>query len=156
MAQRLEGKRALVTAAAQGMGRATAEAFAAEGAEVIATDVNLDRLQSLGSLDGCRIRKLDVTQPSQIQSLVTETGALDVLFNCAGYVADGTILDCDQNEWDFSFSINVTSMYHIIRSFLPAMVTRGQGSIINMASAVSSVKGVPNRFAYGKIGRAHV
>lgn len=149
MAKRLEGKRALVTAAAQGMGRATAEAFAAEGAHVIATDIDLGLLEPLASLPNCQVRQLDVTKPTQIQRLVTELGAIDVLFNCAGYVADGAILDCDQDDWDYSLSINLTSMYHMIRSFLPAMLAQERGSIINMASAVSSIKGVPNRFVYG-------
>lgn len=149
MTKRLEGKRALITAAAHGMGHATAVAFAAEGAHVIATDIDLEGLQALVNVPNCEIRQLDVTKPAQIQKLVSELGAVDILFNCAGYVADGTILDCDQEEWDFSFGINVTSMYHMIRSFLPAMLAQGQGSIINMASAVSSIKGVPNRFVYG-------
>lgn len=149
MTNRLEGKRALVTAAAQGMGRATAEAFAAEGAHVIATDIDLELLQPLASLPRCELRQLDVTKPAQIQKLVTELGAVDILFNCAGYVADGTILDCDQDDWEFSVGVNLTSMYHMIRSFLPGMLAQGQGSIINMASAVSSIKGVPNRFVYG-------
>lgn len=149
MTERLKGKRALITAAAQGMGRATAEAFAAEGARVIATDIDLEGLQALASVPNCEIRQLDVTKPAQIQKLVSELGAVDILFNCAGYVADGTILDCDQDDWDFSLGINVTSMYHMIRSFLPAMLAQGHGSIINMASAVSSIKGVPNRFVYG-------
>jgi len=148
MTERLEGKRALVTAAAQGMGRATALAFAAEGAQVIATDIDMTRLKSLNDVPGCDIRLLDVTQPAQIQSLVTDIGAVDVLFNCAGYVSTGSILDCDQDEWDTSFRVNVTSMYHMIRSFLPAMLAQGYGNIINMASAVSSIKGVPDRFAY--------
>ncbi|HLU14589.1 MAG TPA: SDR family oxidoreductase [Burkholderiaceae bacterium] len=149
MTNRLEGKRALVTAAAQGMGRATAIAFAAEGAQVFATDLDFDRLKSLNDVPGCEIRLLDVTKPAQIQALVTDIGGVDVLFNCAGYVSSGTILDCDQDEWDLSFRVNVTSMYHMVRSFLPAMLAQGYGNIINMASAVSSIKGVPNRFAYG-------
>lgn len=149
MSNRLQGKRALITAAAQGMGRAAAEAFAREGAQVIATDINLSRLESLEKTDGSIIRKLDVTRPDQIQALANETGPIDILFNCAGYVADGTILDCEQDSWDFSFSLNVTSMYHMIRAFLPGMIDQGHASIINMASAVSSIKGVPNRFVYG-------
>lgn len=149
MTERLQGKRALITAAAQGMGRAAAEVFATEGAHVIATDIDLERLEELHNIHNCEIHELDVTRPAQIQSLVTRTGAIDVLFNCAGHVADGSVLDCDQNEWDKSFSINVTSMYHMIRSFLPGMLAQGHGSIINMASAVSSIRGTSNRFAYG-------
>lgn len=149
MTNRLEGKRALVTAAAQGMGRATALAFAAEGAQVVATDIDTERLKSLNDVPGCETRTLDVTKPAQIQALVTDIGGVDVLFNCAGYVSSGSILDCDQDEWDLSFRINVTSMYHMIRSFLPAMLAQGHGNIINMGSTVSSIKGVPDRFAYG-------
>lgn len=146
MTRRLEGKRALITAAAQGMGRATAEAFIAEGAQVIATDINLS---ILASLQGCTTRELDVTDAAQIHALAQEIGTIDILFNCAGYVADGTVLDCTQDEWNRSFAINVTSMYHTIQAFLPGMLEQGHGCIINMASAVSSVKGVPNRFIYG-------
>src|SRR5690625_2311078 len=149
MAKRLEGKRALVTEAAQGMGRATVEAFSAEGAYIIATDHDLNQLEPLSDIPNCEVRQLDVTKPAQTQSLVTDVGAIDILFNCAGYVADGTILDCDQDDWDFSIGMNLTSMYHMIRSFLPSMLAQEQGSIINVASTISSIKGVPNRFAYG-------
>ena len=146
MANRLQGKIALVTAAAQGIGRATAELFAQEGADVIATDINAELL---ASLKGCRTFKLDVTRSEDIAALAAEVGGIDVLFNCAGYVHDGSILECDRKAWDFSFALNVTAGYEMIRAFLPGMLARGQGSIINMSSAASSVKGVPNRFAYG-------
>lgn len=148
MSGRLAGKTALVTAAAQGIGRATAEAFAREGAKVVATDVNDKALASLpAAIDK---RRLDVTDAKAIEALARELGALDVLFNCAGYVHQGTILDCAEKDWDFSFALNVRSMYLVIRAFLPAMLASGQGgSIINMSSVVSSLKGAPNRFAYG-------
>ncbi|HVO16940.1 MAG TPA: SDR family oxidoreductase [Alphaproteobacteria bacterium] len=148
MSGRLAGKRALVTAAAQGIGRATAEAFAREGARVIATDVNDNGLASLPS--AVAKHHLDVTDAKAIEALARELGALDVLFNCAGYVHQGTILDCAEKDWDFSFTLNVRSMYLVIRAFLPAMLASGRGgSIINMSSVVSSLKGAPNRFAYG-------
>lgn len=146
MAGRLAGKTALITAAAQGIGRATAELFAREGATVIATDINQELLSGL---QGCQVFKLDVTRSDDIAALAAEVGAIDVLFNCAGYVHDGNILNCDRQAWDFSFALNVTASYEMVRAFLPGMLARGQGSIINMASAASSVKGVPNRFVYG-------
>lgn len=147
---RLSGKTALVTAAAQGIGRATALAFAREGADVIATDVNLEKLSELEGTGGLKVRALDVLDTQAIQSLASELGAVDVLVNCAGYVHHGTILECGEKDWDFSFDLNVRSMYRIIRAFLPAMLERGQGgSIVNIASVASSVKGIPNRFVYG-------
>lgn len=146
MAGRLAGKIALVTAAGQGIGRATAEQFAAQGAQVIATDINESLLTDLA---GCQTRRLDVTKPAEIAALAAELGGIDVLFNCAGYVHDGSILDCDLDAWNFSVDLNVTAMYHMIRAFLPGMLQRPQGSIINMSSAASSIKGVPNRFVYG-------
>ncbi len=146
MAARLAGKTALVTAAGQGIGRATVEAFIAEGARVIATDIN-EHL--LNGLDGCERYHLDVTDPVEIAALARELETINVLFNCAGYVHDGSILDCDLNAWNFSMDLNVSSMYHMIRAFLPGMLEKGQGSIINMSSAASSIKGVPNRFVYG-------
>ena len=145
---RLEGKTAVITAAGQGIGRASAVACAAEGASVIATDINPDTLQSLGSEIGCRTEVLDVTDQSAIDAFAAKTGAIDVLFNCAGYVHSGTILDCQKDAWDRSFSINVDSQYYMCRAFLPLMLESGGGSIINMSSVASSVKGVPNRFAY--------
>jgi 2-keto-3-deoxy-L-fuconate dehydrogenase len=147
---RLSGKTVLVTAAAQGIGRATALAFAREGADVIATDVNLEKLSELEGTQGLKVRALDVLDTQAIQSLASELGAVDALVNCAGYVHHGTILDCGEKDWDFSFDLNVRSMYRIIRAFLPAMLERGQGgSIVNIASVASSVKGIPNRFVYG-------
>ncbi|MGS0940062.1 SDR family oxidoreductase [Pseudomonas luteola] len=139
------GKRVLVTAAAQGIGRASVLAFAEAGADVIAVDINAT---ALAELPNVRTHVLDVTQPDAIQALASELGAIDVLFNCAGYVHSGTILDCDEEAWKFSFDLNVTAMYRMIRAFLPAMIENGGGSIINMSSVASSVKGVPNRFAY--------
>jgi 2-keto-3-deoxy-L-fuconate dehydrogenase len=149
MAGRLAGKRALVTAAGQGIGRATALAFAAEGASVLATDIAEDKLASLAD-QLIATRRLDVTEDDAIAALAAELGPVDVLFNCAGFVHHGTILDALPIEWDASFAINVRSMFMTIRAFLPKMLERGGGaSIINMASTVSSLKGAPNRCVYG-------
>lgn len=144
--KRLEGKTALVTAAAQGIGRASAELFAAEGARVIATDINVN---ALSELVGCETRKLDVLNSEEVVALSKDIGGIDILFNCAGYVHSGTILECDEQDWNFSFDLNVTSMYRMIRTFLPGMIAKGGGSIITMSSVASSIKGAPNRFAYG-------
>ena len=144
--KRLAGKTALITAAAQGIGRAAAELFASEGARVIATDINLDLLQTL---ENCETRQLNVLDPDAIKALSEEVGPVHILFNCAGYVHNGTILDCAEQDWQFSLDLNVTSMYRMIRAFLPGMLTTGNGSIINMSSVASSIKGAPNRFAYG-------
>jgi 2-keto-3-deoxy-L-fuconate dehydrogenase len=146
MAGRLAGKTAFITAAGQGIGRATALAFAREGARVWATDVNAKGLADLG---GMQTRALDVTDEAAIQKLSGEVGQIDVLFNCAGYVHHGTILDCSVKDWDFSFNLNVKSMYLVSKAFLPGMLKKGGGSIINMSSIASSVKGLPNRFVYG-------
>jgi 2-keto-3-deoxy-L-fuconate dehydrogenase len=143
---RLQGKKALVTAAAQGIGRAAAELFAREGAEVWATDIDLDKVKTAA---GCRAARLDVRDDAAVAALAEEIGPLDVLFNCAGFVHAGTILECGRDAWDFSFDLNVTAMYRTIRAFLPGMLERGGGSIVNMASVASSIKGVPNRFVYG-------
>ena len=150
MTARLKNKRTLITAAGQGIGLSTALAFANEGAEVVATDINPDTLNSL-SKENPRIetRLLDVTKPEEIQQAAEETGPIDVLFNCAGFVHHGTILDCEENDWEFSFNLNVRSMYRMIRAFLPAMLEAGGGNIINMSSVASSVMGLPNRFVYG-------
>ena len=150
MKARLKNKRTLITAAGQGIGLSTALAFANEGAEVVATDINPDTLNSLSN-ENPRIetRLLDVTKPEEIQQAAEETGPIDVLFNCAGFVHHGTILDCDENDWEFSFNLNVRSMYRMIRAFLPAMLEAGGGNIINMSSVASSVMGLPNRFVYG-------
>ncbi|MFJ1302841.1 SDR family oxidoreductase [Pseudomonadota bacterium AL_CKDN230030165-1A_HGKHYDSX7] len=146
MPGRLEGKMALVTAAGQGIGRATAEAFVREGARVLAADINPDLLAGLCD---CETRVADVTDAGAVEALARAAGPLDILFNGAGYVHAGTILECDDAAWDFSFELNVRAMYRLIRACLPGMLERGGGSIINMASAASSVKGVPNRFVYG-------
>ncbi len=145
MSQQLAGKVALVTAAAQGIGRASAERFAEAGARVVATDINTELL---AGLQGCEPRLLDVTDSAAVTALAAELGALDVLFNCAGHVHHGTVLDCDEAAWDFSFNLNAKAMYRTIRAFLPAMLAAGGASIINMSSVASSLKGVPNRFVY--------
>ena len=146
--ERLSGKRVLITAAGQGIGRATAELFATQGAQVIATDINEASLKGLDAMCGVTALKLDVTNGGAVAAVVADIGPLDVLFNCAGYVAGGTILECDEKDWDFSFDLNVKAMYRLIRLTLPAMLEKGGGSIINMSSVASSLKGVPNRFVY--------
>jgi 2-dehydro-3-deoxy-L-fuconate 4-dehydrogenase len=146
---RLAGKMALVTAAGQGIGRASALAMAAEGARVYATDLNPNALASLASEPNIVTRVLDVLDEGAIRTTLMEVPALDVLFNCAGYVHHGTILDCAPKDWDFSFNLNARAMYHTIREALPRMLEHGGGSIINMASVASSIKGLPNRLAYG-------
>ena len=143
---RLKGKTALITAAAQGIGRATAEAFIREGARVIATDVNVE---PLADLTGAEFQRLDATDPEAVKAIAARHADVDVLYNCAGYVHAGTILDCDEEAWAFSNALNVTAQYRMIRAFLPGMLERGGGSIINMSSICSSIKAVPNRFAYG-------
>lgn len=145
MVQRLAGKTALITAAGQGIGYAAAELFAREGARVIATDLRIDALAALP----VEARQLDVLDGAAITALAQELGALDVLFNCAGFVHAGSILEASEEDWDFAFDLNAKAMYRTIRAFLPAMLAKGGGSIINMSSAASSVKGVPNRFVYG-------
>jgi 2-keto-3-deoxy-L-fuconate dehydrogenase len=146
MTKRLDGKVALVTAAARGIGRATAERFAAEGARVIATDRDLD---ALADVAGCETRALDVTDGAAVIALASEIGRIDVLANVAGIVHAGTILDCSEAEWDQAVAINMTAMYRTVRAFLPAMLAGGGGAIVNVSSIASSVKGIPNRFAYG-------
>ena len=150
MTARLKNKRTLITAAGQGIGLSTARAFANEGAEVVATDINPDTLNSLSNeIPRIETRLLDVTKPEEIQQAAEETAPIDVLFNCAGFVHHGTILDCEENDWEFSFNLNVRSMYRMIRAFLPAMLEAGGGNIINMSAVASSVMGLPNRFVYG-------
>jgi 2-keto-3-deoxy-L-fuconate dehydrogenase len=144
--QRLAGKTALVTAAAQGIGRATAELFAAHGADVLATDTNTE---ALAQLQQCRKSKLDVLNPEDIARVVEGAGDIDILFNCAGVVANGSILDCTEEQWRISMDLNVTSMFRLVRAVLPQMIARRRGSIINMSSVASSIKGVNNRCAYG-------
>ena len=145
---RLSGKTALITAAGQGIGRATALMMAAEGARVIGTDVNRDTLAELAK-DGIETRFLDVLDPASIAAAVADVGPPNILFNCAGFVAAGTILDCDEAQWDFSMRLNMTAMYRMCKAFLPGMIDNGGGSIINMASVASSVIAAPGRFVYG-------
>lgn len=146
MADRLRGKTALVTAAGQGIGRAIAEAFLHEGAHVWATDLALNKLEGL---DGAELRQLDVLSNQSVESFMAEAGPLDILVNAAGFVHHGTILDCSDRDWDFSFDLNVRSMHRTIRAALPGMLEKGRGSIINIASGASSVRGIPNRYVYG-------
>ncbi|MBA0038856.1 SDR family oxidoreductase [Pantoea sp. BIGb0393] len=141
----LSGKRVLITAAGQGIGLASARYFAQQGAEVIASDINLAALQNL---QGIRAYQLDVTDRQAISAAAQELGTLDVLFNCAGVVHSGSLLACSEKEWQFALDLNVTAMFHMIQAFLPGMLQQQQGSIINMSSVASSVKGVVNRFAY--------
>jgi 2-keto-3-deoxy-L-fuconate dehydrogenase len=148
MTDRLKNKRALVTAAGQGIGRASALMMAREGAHVIATDVNEGALADLAA-EGLQTLRLDVRDPASIAEAVAAAGDLDVLFNCAGFVAGGTILDCDEDQWAFSMDLNMTAMYRMCRAFLPGMIAHGGGSIINMSSVASSVIAAPNRFVYG-------
>lgn len=149
MVARLSGKRALVTAAGHGIGRASALAFAAEGARVVATDIDADALATLAREAELETGVLDVTDGQAIAALAGELGALDVLFNCAGTVHHGTVLECTEEEFDAAVTLNVRPMYRMVRAFLPAMLEAGRGSIINMASIVSSLRAAPDRFVYG-------
>ena len=150
MTDRLRNKTALITAAAQGIGKASTVAFAREGARVIATDINQQALDALArEVPSVRAMPLDVRNPAAIERIAGEVGAVDILFNCAGFVHHGTILDCDEDAWNFSLDLNVTSAYRMTRAFLPAMLAAGRGNIINMSSVASSVTGAPNRFVYG-------
>ncbi|MET3857209.1 SDR family oxidoreductase [Rhizobium sp. OAE497] len=149
MTGRLEGKTAVVTAAGQGMGRATVLAFLREGARVWATDIDAAKLETLNEHAGVTTRKLDVLNPAEITAFAGEIGAPDILFNCAGFVHHGSILDCDEDAFDFSVNLNIRAMYRMIRAFLPGMIDRGGGSIVNMASVASTVIAAPNRFIYG-------
>jgi 2-keto-3-deoxy-L-fuconate dehydrogenase len=143
---RLQGKTALVTAAGQGIGRAIAEAFLREGAMVWATDLDVAKLEGL---EGAEKRRLDVLSNADVEQLVAEAGSFDVLVNAAGFVHHGTILECSDKDWDFSFDLNVRSMHRTIRAVLPGMLEKGRGSIVNIASGASSVRGIPNRYVYG-------
>ena len=149
MAGRLAGKIAFITAAGQGMGKAAAIGFAREGARVWDTDLNPGPLAELEGVAGITARPLDATDEQAIARLAAEVGAIDVLLNCAGYVHHGTILDCTPRDWDFSMNVNVRSMYLVTRAFLPGMLAKKSGSIINMASIASSMRGLPNRLVYG-------
>jgi 2-keto-3-deoxy-L-fuconate dehydrogenase len=148
MSGRLNGKKVLVTAAAQGIGRAIADRFAAEGATVIATDINME---VLGTLKAAKVttRRLDVLDLAAVAAAEKEIGAIDVLVNCAGFVHHGTILDCEEKDFDFSTNLNVRAAYRMIRAFLPGMLARKSGTIVNISSIASSIAGVPNRFIYG-------
>ncbi len=146
--KRLEGKTCLVTAAGQGIGRASAERMAAEGGRVIATDINDASLAELNAIDGIEARKLDVINKAEIEALVADIGGVDVLFNCAGIVHNGTILDATEEEWDFAFDLNVKSQFRMIRAVLPHMIEKGSGSIINMSSVAGPVTGPVNRLIY--------
>ena len=147
--QRLTGKTTFVTAAGQGIGRATALAFVKEGAHVIATDVNAAALETLQQECGCAVEVLDVTNPDAVKAAAARHIGVNVLFNGAGFVHTGSVLDCTEEDWDFAFSLNVRSQFHMIKAFLPHMLKQGRGSIINVASVAGSIKGAPNRFVYG-------
>ncbi len=149
MGDRLKGKRAFITAAGQGMGRAAAIAFGSEGAQVWATDVNAEALRSLEGTSGVTTHVLDVTDSGAVERVAKEAGDVNVVFNCAGIVHHGTIMECSEQDWDRSFDLNIKSMYRVTRAFLPGMLKQQKGSIINMASVASSLRGLPNRLAYG-------
>jgi 2-keto-3-deoxy-L-fuconate dehydrogenase len=142
---RLQNKTALVTAAGAGIGRATAEAFAREGCRVVATDLDRSKLEGLTG----ELLPLDVRSTAAVRALADRIGPIDILFNCAGFVHHGTVLDCSEEDWDFSFDLNVKSMHRTIQAVLPGMLERGAGSIVNVASGASSVRGIPNRYVYG-------
>ncbi len=146
MAGRLKGKTAVVTAAGQGIGRAISEAFVREGALVFATDVDVGKLEGIAR---AKRRKLDVLSTRAVEAFAARTGPIDVLVNCAGFVHHGTVLDCDDKAWDFSFDLNVRSMHRLIKAYLPGMLAKGAGAIVNIASGASSIRGIPNRYVYG-------
>jgi 2-keto-3-deoxy-L-fuconate dehydrogenase len=146
MSERLAGKACIITAAGQGIGRAIAESFLREGAKVCATDLDPEKL---AGLEGADLRKLDVRSTKAIDELAAEIGPIDILVNAAGFVHHGSVLECSDEDWDFSFDVNVKSMHRTVRAFLPGMLERGAGSIVNISSGASSVRGIPNRHAYG-------
>jgi 2-keto-3-deoxy-L-fuconate dehydrogenase len=146
MVGRLKGKTAVVTAAGQGIGRAISEAFVREGALVFATDVDVGKLEGIAR---AKRRKLDVLSTRAVEAFAARTGPIDVLVNCAGFVHHGTVLDCDDKAWDFSFDLNLRSMHRLIKAYLPGMLAKGAGAIVNIASGASSIRGIPNRYVYG-------
>ena len=146
MVGRLKGKTAVVTAAGQGIGRAISEAFVREGALVFATDIDVGKLEGIAR---AKRRKLDVLSTRAVEAFAARTGPIDVLVNCAGFVHHGTVLDCDDKAWDFSFDLNLRSMHRLIKAYLPGMLAKGAGAIVNIASGASSIRGIPNRYVYG-------
>ena len=150
MSERLKNKNAIVTAAGQGIGKATAIAFHNEGANVIATDLNEETLKNLNKeYPKIKVQKLDSTNKAEIESFTKTLGKVDILFNAVGFVHHGTILECEEKDWDFSFNVNIKSMYFMVKSILPKMIEQNGGSIINISSIASSIRGLPNRFVYG-------
>jgi 2-keto-3-deoxy-L-fuconate dehydrogenase len=149
MSGRLKGKVAFCTASGAGIGRATAIAFAREGAKVIASDINLASMKDLRDHGVAETHLIDVTQTKSVEDAAKKIGTVDVLFNAAGYVAAGSVLECSDKDWDFSFDLNVRSMHRTIKAFLPGMLAKGSGSIVNIASGAGSVRGIPNRYVYG-------
>lgn len=150
MAGKLEGRVALVTSAGQGIGRASAIALAREGAKVFATDIREDLFKDIAKEHpGITGFGLNVLEQSAVDAALKRTGPIDILFNCSGFVHNGTVLDCEEKDWDFSFDLNVKAHYRMIKAYLPGMLAKGKGNVINMASVASSVKGAPNRFVYG-------
>jgi 2-keto-3-deoxy-L-fuconate dehydrogenase len=149
MSQRLAGKKAFVTAAGQGIGRAIVQAFVREGATVVATDINEAALKTLAAETGCTTLRLDVTDAAAIHAAAAAHGPVNVLVNAAGFVHAGTVLECTEEDWDFAFALNVRSQFRLIKAFVPGMLAQGGGSIVNVASVAGSIKGAPNRFVYG-------
>ena len=150
MAGKLEGRVALVTSAGQGIGRSSAIALAREGAKVFATDIREDLFKDISrDHPGITGFGLNVLEQSAVDAALKRTGPIDILFNCSGFVHNGTVLDCEEKDWDFSFDLNVKAHYRMIKAYLPGMLARGKGNVINMASVASSIKGAPNRFVYG-------
>ena len=150
MAGKLEGRVALVTSAGQGIGRASAIALAREGAKVFATDIREELFMNISKEHpGITGFKLNVLEQAEVDAALKRTGPIDILFNCSGFVHNGTVLDCEEKDWDFSFDLNVKAHYRMIKAYLPGMLAKGKGNVINMASVASSVKGAPNRFVYG-------